>query len=245
MILEVCTEGVEMSVAADRARASRIELCAAIAQGGITPSAGMIEQVCKSVSCPVHVMIRPRAGDFLYSSYDFDVMLEDVRTSLELGAEGVVFGLLDADGLIDTGRCERLLDAAEGMKKVFHRAFDMASDPYGSFNLIQELGFDVLLTSGRRQTAKDGMEVIRQLVSRNKSNIQIMAGSGVSPSNAALLASTGVHALHFTCKKSTAGAMRFQNRELKSIGNADLDEFGIEVFDSDKFNDIKNAVEAI
>lgn len=234
-----------MSVAADRAGATRIELCASIAKGGITPSAGVIERVCKSVGCPVHVMIRPRAGDFLYSSYDFDVMLEDVRTSLELGAEGVVFGLLDADGLIDTERCERLLDAAVSMKKVFHRAFDMAADPYGSFNLIQELGFDVLLTSGRRQTAKDGMEVIRQLVSRSNSNIQVMAGSGVSPSNAALLASTGIHALHFTCKKTMDGAMRFQNRELQSMGSASLDEFAMEVFDFEKFDSIKNAVEAI
>ena len=245
MILEVCTEGVEMSVDAYQAGATRIELCAAIAQGGITPSAGVIEQVCKSVKCPVHVMIRPRAGDFLYSSYDFAAMLDDISAAKDLGAEGVVFGLLDADGLIDTERCEKLLDAAVGMKTVFHRAFDMAADPYGSFNMIQELGFDVLLTSGRRQTAKDGMEVIRQLVSRKKSNIQIMAGSGVSPSNAAILASTGVQALHFTCKKIMDGAMRFQNRELQSMGSADRDEFAVEMFDLDKFNNIKNAVEAI
>ena len=245
MILEVCTEGVEMSVAADQAGATRIELCAAIAQGGITPSAGVIEHVCKSVICPVHVMIRPRAGDFLYSTYDFDAMVDDVRAAKALGAEGVVFGLLDADGLIDTGRCEQLLDVAGDMKKVFHRAFDMAADPYGSFNLIQELGFDVLLTSGRRQTAKDGMEVIRQLVSRSNSSIQIMAGSGVNPNNAALLASTGIQALHFTCKKVTDGGMRYQNRELQSMGSADYDEFALEIFDFDKFNNIKNAVEAI
>lgn len=245
MILEVCTEGVEMSVAADKAGATRIELCAAIAQGGITPSAGVIEQVCKSVKCPVHVMIRPRAGDFLYSSYDFDAMLDDVRVSKGLGADGVVFGLLDADGMIDMARCERLLSEADGLTAVFHRAFDMAADPYGSFNSIQELGFDVLLTSGRRQTAKDGMEVIRQLVSRKKSNIQVMVGSGVSPSNAAILASTGVQALHFTCKKIRDGAMRFQNRELQSMGSADIDEFAVEIFDIDKFNNIKNAVEAI
>ncbi|MFM8949490.1 MAG: copper homeostasis protein CutC [Bacteroidota bacterium] len=245
MILEVCAEGVEMSVAADQAGATRIELCAAIAQGGITPSAGIIEQVCKTVSCPVHVMIRPRAGDFLYSSYDIDAMAEDIRLAKDLGAEAVVFGLLDTDGMIDTNKCEKLLDAAEGMKKVFHRAFDMAADPYGSFNMIQELGFDVLLTSGRRQTAKDGMEVIRQLVLRKKSNIQIMAGSGVSPTNAALLTSTGIQALHFTCKKITSGGMRYQNRELQSMGSADQDEFAVEIFDIDKFNNIKNAVEAI
>ncbi|MFM8917604.1 MAG: copper homeostasis protein CutC, partial [Bacteroidota bacterium] len=127
MILEVCAEGVEMSVAADQAGATRIELCAAIAQGGITPSAGIIEQVCKTVSCPVHVMIRPRAGDFLYSSYDIDAMAEDIRIAKDLGAEAVVFGLLDTDGMIDINNCECLLDAAEGMKKVFHRAFDMAA----------------------------------------------------------------------------------------------------------------------
>ncbi|MFM7903593.1 MAG: copper homeostasis protein CutC [Bacteroidota bacterium] len=245
MILEVCAEGVEMSVAADQAGATRIELCAAIAQGGITPSAGIIEQVCKTVSCPVHVMIRPRAGDFLYSSYDIDAMAEDIRIAKDLGAEAVVFGLLDTDGMIDINNCECLLDAAEGMKKVFHRAFDMAADPFGSFNMIQELGFDVLLTSGRRQTAKDGMEVIRQLVLRKKSNIQIMAGSGVSPTNAALLTSTGIQALHFTCKKITNGGMRYQNRELQSMGSADQDEFAVEIFDIDKFNNIKNAVEAI
>lgn len=245
MILEVCTEGVEMSVAADQAGASRIELCASISQGGLTPSAGVIEQVCKSVSCPVHVMIRPRAGDFLYSAFDIDAMVDDILIAKKMGADGVVFGLLDADGIIDTARCEQLLFAAEGMKKVFHRAFDMAADPYSSFNLIQQLGFDVLLTSGRRQTAMDGIEVIRQLVSRSNSSIQIMAGSGVSSANAALLSNTGVQALHFTSKKNIDGSMRYQNHELQSMGSANRDEFALEVFDIDKFNSIKYAVESI
>jgi len=243
MILEVCTEGVQMSMAAEKAGATRLELCASLAQGGLTPSYGTLEMICKHVNIPVHVMIRPRAGDFMYSDEEFETMMADVKVALRMGVEGVVFGILDADGMIDRERCAKLIEAAGPMKKVFHRAFDMSADPYKSFIDLQELGFNILLTSGRRQTAVEGIEVIRQLVIRNTSDMEIMAGSGVSPSNAARLASIGVNALHFTCKKSAFGSMKYFNRELQSMGSNQGDEYALELFDEQKFNAILDAVQ--
>lgn len=245
MILEVCTEGVQMSVAAELAGADRLELCASIVQGGLTPSYGTMEMIGKRVNIPVHVMIRPRAGDFFYSEEEFETMLADVKVACRIGMEGVVFGILDADGMVDRKRCAQLIEAAGPMQKVFHRAFDMSADPYQSFIDIQELGFDILLTSGRRQTAVEGIEVIRQLVIRNKSRMEIMAGSGIGSTNAARLVSMGVNALHFTCKKSEDGQMKYFNRELMSMGANKGDEYTLEIFDHDKFKAISDAVSRI
>lgn len=242
MKLEVCTEGIDMSVAAAKAGATRLELCSSLASGGLTPSAGVIQQVCGKVSIPVHVMIRPRSGDFLYSQSEFESMLADVHIASRYGASGIVFGILDRDGMIDLDRCKRLMDEAGSMVKVFHRAFDMSADPYRSLDDLKRLGVDILLTSGRRQTAIEGMEVIRQLVHRSDGQIEIMAGSGVNPTNAVRLASTGVHALHFTSKKTGIGGMLYKNAELQNMGSSPQDEYSMEIFDADKFNAISNAV---
>jgi len=221
MKLEVCTEGIDMSVAAAKAGATRLELCSSLASGGLTPSAGVIQHVCGKVSIPVHVMIRPRSGDFLYSQSEFESMLADVHIASRYGASGIVFGILDRDGMIDLERCKRLMDEAGSMVKVFHRAFDMSADPYRSLDDLKHLGVDILLTSGRRQTAIEGMEVIRQFVR---------------------LASTGVHALHFTSKKTGIGGMLYKNAELQNMGSSPQDEYSMEMFDADKFNAISNAV---
>lgn len=242
MKLEVCTEGVDMSMAAASAGASRLELCASLGLGGLTPPAGIIQQVCGKTKIPVHVMIRPRAGDFHYSESEFESMLADVSIALKFGASGIVFGILDRDGMIDMERCRRLIGEAGNMKKVFHRAFDMSADPYRSLDDIQQLGIDILLTSGRRQSALEGMEVIRQLVQRADGKLEIMAGAGVNATNAARLASTGLSALHFTSKRTVDGAMLFRNTELQNMGATVQDEYSLEVFDREKFKAIQHAV---
>lgn len=240
MILEVCTEGVPMSLDAAKAGASRLELCSAISEGGLTPSIGTIQQVCYHANIPVHVMIRPRAGDFHYDESEFETMLADVRLAAKMGAKGVVFGILTSDGEVDVERCKRLVYESNGMTTVFHRAFDMAADPYRALDDLQSIGINVLLTSGRRHKAIDGIEVIRQLASRANPSMQIMAGSGVNPGNASRLASTGIKALHFTCQKPTPGKMLYQNHELESMGSSTRDEYEIAVFDFEKFNAIKD-----
>lgn len=242
MKLEVCTEGIDMSVAAAEAGATRLELCSSLASGGLTPSAGVIQQVCGKVEIPVHVMIRPRAGDFLYSTKEFESMLSDVHIANRYGASGVVFGILDRDGMIDIERCKQLMDEAGSMIKVFHRAFDMSADPYRSLDDLKLLGVDVLLTSGRRQTAIEGIEVIRQLVHLSEGEIEVMAGSGINPTNALRLAATGVPALHFTSKKTDGGGMLYKNNELQNMGTNSQDEYAMELFDTDKFNAIRNVV---
>lgn len=128
------------------------------------------------------------------------------------------------------------------MKKVFHRAFDMSADPYRSLDDIQQLGIDILLTSGRRQSALEGMEVIRQLVQRSDGKLEIMAGSGVNAANAARLASTGISALHFTSKRMVNGEMLFRNSELQNMGATAHDEYALELFDTGKFKAIQDAV---
>ena len=178
-LFEACTDSVADSLAAEHGGLHRIELCSALEVGGLTPPLSLMEETIRCVKIPVHVMIRPRAGDFLYNDVEFNLMLQDVSHAKQAGAAGVVFGLLNDDGSIDIERTRTLIDAARPMKVVMHRAFDMSVDPFLSLEAIIGLGFDILLTSGQRQTAEYGLDLIKELIKRAGNRIQVMAGSGV------------------------------------------------------------------
>ena len=243
MIIEVCTDGFDLSNDAIHAGASRIELCASLAEGGITPPLSLTEKLCISAGAPVHVMIRPRGGDFLYTDHEFELMRADILHAKKAGASGVVFGILLADGSIDIMRCEVLVQLARPMKCVFHRAFDMTSDPFLALEEIITLGFDTLLTSGQRQTAEDGLEMIRELVKRARERIEVMAGGGVNASNVMLLHEAGVRAFHFTARARTTGNMRYRDEALQSMGPVNLaGEYDIYRFDEAKFQGVFNAL---
>ena len=242
-VLEICSSGLDAIAAAGYSGVSRIELCSSLETGGLTPPLSLMEKVCSGVTIPVHVMIRPRSGDFLYSGEEFNLMMTDVRHARKAGASGVVFGILKSDGTIDRERCLELKALAEPMKITFHRAFDMTAEPFFALEEIIAIGCETLLTSGQHQTAEDGLELIRELVKRAASRIQIMAGSGVNSSNVALLYEAGVRAFHFSARKSSGSGMQFRNDVLQSMGNNSFaEEYNRYIFDEDKVQGVLKAL---
>ncbi len=234
-VLEICSAGLDAIAASRFPGVSRIELCASLETGGLTPSLSLMEQAISNITIPVHVMIRPRSGDFLYTDEEFNLMKTDIRHARKAGASGVVFGILKSDGTIDRERCMELKTLAEPMKITFHRAFDMTAEPFFALEEIIAIGCETLLTSGQHQTAEDGLELIRELVKRAGSRIQIMAGSGVNAGNVELLFEAGVRAFHCSARKKSDSAMQFRNETLQSMGhNALSDEYSRYVFDEEK-----------
>ena len=181
--IEVCAASVESALAAEKGGADRIELCAALSEGGLSPSPGIIKYACENLSIPVFVLIRPRTGDFLYSNAEFETMLADIQASKAYGAKGVVCGMLTAEGTIDYLRMKMLVEYAKPMEVTFHRAFDMAKDPFTALEEIIKLGCTRILTSGQANSATQGAELLAQLVKKAGNRIIIMPGSGVKPEN--------------------------------------------------------------
>lgn len=241
--LEVAVDTFEQAVSAAKQGATRLELCAALSEGGLTPPSSLMISVNRKINIPVHVMIRPRRGDFLYSDAEFEQMQMDIVNAKSSGAKGVVFGILDSKGDIDKERMSLLVKLSKPMKVTCHRAFDMVAEPFVAMESLIGIGVDYILTSGGSQTAEDGFEVISELAKRALGRIVIMAGSGINPSNATLIAGTGVNDLHFTCRKSVQSSMSHKNFALGSMGSATgLTEYEIEIFDHEKFNGIRDAL---
>jgi copper homeostasis protein len=209
--LEICVNSIRSALAAQHGGADRIELCDNMAEGGTTPSAGMIIQCKKMLSIQVFPIIRPRGGDFLYSDEEFEVMKQDVAFCKESGCEGVVIGILNADGSIDTVRCKVLVDLAAPMQITFHRAFDRCNDLERGLEDIITLGCQRVLTSGGMVSAADALETLKSLVLQAGDRIAIMAGAGVTEDNVALLAeTTGAKQFHSTAKTSISSAMNYR-----------------------------------
>jgi len=203
MNLELCTDCLEGAKLAEKYGFSRIELCSALSEGGLTPSIGLIRACTEETdSVGVHVMIRTRGGSFTCQETEFKVMLEDIEHAARAGAEGVVFGILDASGRISEKNSELLEIAHEnGIQATFHRAFDQVKDPMDALQTLVDMGFDRLLTSGLKEKAIQGLELIQNMQKSFGQKIEIMAGSGVNLENALKLSETGIDNLHFTARK--------------------------------------------
>lgn len=196
-ILEVCVESIESVKAARRGGAQRIELCAALSEGGVTPSAGLIEAARRLGPGKLHVLVRARGGDFVYSNDEVDCMVRDIETCRTLGVDGVVVGALTPQGDIDVDACRRMVEAASGMQVTFHRAFDRCNRPLEALEQIIALGCTRLLTSGQQDSALQGTGLIRQLVEQAAGRITVMPGAGVNEENAArILDATGATEIH-------------------------------------------------
>lgn len=231
--LEICTGSADSVMAAFRGGADRVELCCGLEEGGLTPSVGMITDAvaqCRAASGgerkrAVNVLIRPRGGDFLYTQRELDIMLEDVRCAAEHGVDGIVVGALTADGNVDEAMCQRLVDAAAGCSLTFHRAFDMCSDPVRALEVIIDMGFHRVLTSGLAATAEEGTPLLQRLVAQADGRISIMPGCGVNSRNAArILQATGAHELHASARAVIGSKMQFRRSGVE-MGRADADEF--------------------
>ena len=238
--LEICCNSLNSALAAQKGDASRIELCDNMAEGGTTPSMGLI-QVCKNLlTIPVFPIIRPRGGDFLYNDAEFEVMKQDITICKKIGCEGVAIGLLKANGSIDTNRCREIIELARPMQVTFHRAFDRCKDLQISLESIILLGFERVLTSGAEVSAANAIVNLSNLVKWAAGRIIIMAGSGINESNIADIAhKTGIQAFHSTAKTARETKMTC----LASGKLAELDGlFPILETSTEKVRSMKNAL---
>ncbi len=224
--LEICTDNDESAVVAMNAGAHRIELCDNLTEGGTTPSFGMVTSARENLGIKLHVMIRPRGGDFLYSDTEFDIMRRDIDIFGEAGVDGIVTGILKADGTIDTERTQKLAEMAKPMTLTFHRAFDLCADPVRGLEDIISAGATRLLTSGHKNTAWEGRELIRKLIKVAGQRIIIIPGAGINESNIRELAAvTGAEEFHLTARSSFASLMSFRREEVRMGGSPELSEY--------------------
>ncbi len=215
-MLEIAVFNIESALLAVSAGADRLELCENPGEGGTTPSYGTLKIVREKVNIPVFPIIRVRGGDFLYSDNEYAVMKKDVELCKQLGFEGVVIGLLHADGTIDAQRTKELVDIAYPMEVTFHRAFDRAADPLAAMETIINCGCHRILTSGEVPNAGDGKELIKQLIEQANDRIIIMPGSGVRSSNIKQIADyTGAVELHSSARKVVESGMNAQKQSMK------------------------------
>ena len=232
--IEICVEGIDGLVAAQEAGADRVELCASLLEGGLTPSLGTIREALRVATIPFHVIIRPRGGDFLYSELEFQSMLEDVRAIRAMGAAGVVFGCLTADGRIDEPRMAALVAAAGPMATTCHRAFDMTRDPEDAIEGLVRAGIDRVLTSGQRDTAVEGIPVLKRAVAAARGRIRIMACGALDATNIAeVLRQSGADELHFAALRTDKSPMAYRNEHVGMGGTAIEREFELTVTDGD------------
>ncbi|HEX3009177.1 MAG TPA: copper homeostasis protein CutC [Bacteroidales bacterium] len=183
MILEACVESYSEAIAFQLAGAGRIELCENLFVGGTTPSYGTIKMCCNNLNIPVATMIRPRGGDFCYSDDEFSIMQEDVKVCKALGSQGVVFGMLTKENKIDVERTKILVNLAGSMQTVFHKAFDEVNDPFEALEQLIEIGITRILTSGTKETAFEGQEILRKLIKQAAGRITILAAGKVTFEN--------------------------------------------------------------
>lgn len=208
---EICIDSVAGASAAQAAGAQRVELCDNLVDGGTTPSVGMISIVRAQISIGLHVIIRPRGGDFYYSEQEMDVMLADIAAVKAAGADGVVIGLLLPDGQVDVPRTAALVQAARPMRVTFHRAIDLARDPFEAVDAIASLGIERILTSGQSNTALEGAACIASMVRHAAGRVRIMAGGGVNAGNVReLIAATGVQEIHCSGRDWLDSPMQFR-----------------------------------
>ena len=215
VLLEICADSVESAVAAQRGGAQRIELCSNLLEGGITPSAGLISTVRSKVSIDLNVMIRPRGGDFYYTADEFEIMEQDVVTAKQLGAAGIVFGVLKENGAIDIARIRHLVEIARPLNTTFHRAFDMSRDFARSLEDLVHAGVNRVLTSGGEQKVEDGIPAVVQLIHRADNSIDVMVGGGITESNVRrIVTQTGAREIHASVRVHLPSPMRHRNEKI-------------------------------
>ena len=231
--IEICANSVESAVKAQEGGAYRVELCAGIPEGGTTPSFGEIRMARQLLQhTKLHVIIRPRGGDFLYTQLEQEIMLHDIKVARQQGADGVVFGCLTAEGNVDIPAMKKLMNAVGDMSVTFHRAFDMCREPKEALEQIIELGCHRILTSGTEANAVKGIPTLKELVEQADGRIIIMPGCGVNPDNILQIAEeTGAKEFHFSGRSSQESDMIFRNPKVSMGGTVKIEEYQKDVTD--------------
>ena len=215
-VLEVIGFNIESCVVAQQAGAHRIELCDNPGEGGTTPSCGFIKAAREKLQIDLYPMIRPGGGDFLYSDDEFEIMCENVKVCKSLMCDGIVIGMLNADGTVDKKRSAKLVELAYPMGVTFHRAFDRTRDAFEALETIIDIGCERILTSGLKPNVNDGIHLLKALVEKADERIIIMPGAGVRSSNIKELAvTTGAKEFHSSARKQVDSKMNYLNEEMK------------------------------
>jgi copper homeostasis protein len=232
MTIEIVVYNIESAMKAQEGGADRIELCENPGEGGTTPSYGTIELVRQNLSIDVFVMIRPRGGDFVYSNYEYHAMKRDISQCQKLSVDGLVFGILNADGTIDKKRCKELIDKARPLKVTCHRAFDMTRDPFEALEDCIEAGFDRILTAGQQAQAVKGADLIGELIKKAKGRIAIMPGSGVNEDTVEeIIQKSKAKEIHFSATAFRNSPMQYKNPQIAGMGSEEGSEFKLRVVD--------------
>lgn len=242
-ILENCAGDVPSCIEAERGGATRIELCAALSEGGTTPSYGTVVAAQRHCHLPIIPIIRPRAGDFLYSDEEVDGMIADMRILRSLGVAGFSLGALAPDGQLDSDLCRRLLREADGLPVTLHRAFDRTRDLREALEEAIRLGFTCILTSGGMPSAPDALPQIAELVQQADGRITIMAGSGITAANAReVVDATGVRALHGTFRRSRSSRMTYHSGRFPASSTATIGESDPPITDAATLSHIRQTL---
>jgi copper homeostasis protein len=244
--LEICVDSVESAIDAQSAGADRVELCNNLMEGGTTPGPGTISSARKNLTIALNVIIRPRGGDFLYNDIDYDVMRRDIDICGETGVNGIVLGILEADGSIDVERTAKLIGYARPMTATFHRAFDMCKDPFKGLEDVISSGADRLLTSGQKNRAEDGTDLIRELIRQAGTRIIIMPGAGINADNIKrIVQNTGAREFHLTGRKVIDSDMIYRKQDISLGGIQGIPEYSRKVADPDMIRSIVNNLKLI
>ena len=244
--IEICVDNVESAIDAQNAGADRIELCNNLQEGGTTPGSGTICSARNNLTIPLNVIIRPRGGDFLYSDLDYDIMRREIDTCGEYGVNGIVLGILESDGAIDVERTAKLIEFARPMSATFHRAFDMCKDPFKGIEDVIACGADRLLTSGQKNEAEEGIDLINLLIAQAAERIIIMPGSGINQSNIENIARhSGAKEFHLTGRMTVVSEMIFQKQSISMGGSSAISEFSRKIVDPELIRSIINKLKLI
>ncbi len=226
MILEICVDSVESAVNAEAGGADRLELCGDLVVGGTTPSLVLYERIREKTSIPIHVLLRPRFGDFLYSEEELEILIRQAKMFAKAGADNLVIGCLTPDGRLDLESMKRIADVANGTPINLHRAFDMTRDLNEALEDAKKLGVASILTSGGYASALEGAKELDEL-KRNAGNIDIMAGAGMNAQNIQfMLDNTSLTSFHMSGKKTLESKMEYRNPQV-NLGLPSLSEYQI------------------
>ena len=232
LTFEISIDSVQSALNAQAAGADRVELCSGLAEGGTTPSIGMIKSVRQSIDIQMFVIIRPRGGDFLYTKEEFEIMCNDILEAKKYGTDGIVSGALTPEGEIDMEKTKKMIELAYPLPFTFHRAFDMCRNQLIALEQLIELKAARILTSGQRNSAEEGIPLLKDLVKKAENKITIMPGAGINIDNIiTLISETKAKEYHFSGKKKYPSKMSYFNRNIKMGNSNDIDESSVFVSD--------------
>ncbi|NVJ88601.1 MAG: copper homeostasis protein CutC [Flavobacteriaceae bacterium] len=221
MLLEICANSYQSAINAQKANADRIELCSALSVGGLTPSYGLLHQISKEITIPVHVLIRPRSGNFCYTDNEFQQMKSDITLCKKLGFKGIVSGILNKNNTLDIERTKELVELSKPLSLTFHRAFDCVQNPEETLLQLIDLGIDRVLTSGLKNKAIDGIETLKSLNNIANGKIGILPGSGINTDNILAFKKAGFSEVHTSASKVIKSSSVYFDKTMQTISDCE------------------------